>query len=122
MSRFWSMDTKPVTEKLVPDWGLMKIREPEAAGFRSVRVVSLYDAVTTRVFPNLKNDRMALKLNGKNDGLRRADFRKLAATAGLRARASGRRGASYGVEQKSKVTHEFFTSTALRRGYLWFLH
>jgi serine/threonine-protein kinase HipA len=45
----------------------------------------LYDAVTTRVFPRLKQDRMALKLNGKDDQLRRADFRALAATAGLRA-------------------------------------
>jgi serine/threonine-protein kinase HipA len=41
--------------------------------------------VTTRVFPNLKHDRMALKLNGKDDNLRRADFRALATTAGLRA-------------------------------------
>lgn len=40
---------------------------------------------TTRVFPNLKHDRMALKLNGKDDNLRRPDFRTLAATAGLKA-------------------------------------
>jgi serine/threonine-protein kinase HipA len=45
----------------------------------------LYDAVTTRVFPTLKHDRLALKLNGKDDNLRRADFRALATTAGLRA-------------------------------------
>jgi serine/threonine-protein kinase HipA len=45
----------------------------------------LYDAVTTRVFPDLKHDRMALKLNGKDDNLRRADFRVLATTAGLKA-------------------------------------
>ena len=29
----------------------------------------LYDAVTTRVFPRLERDRMALKLNGKDDNL-----------------------------------------------------
>jgi serine/threonine-protein kinase HipA len=45
----------------------------------------LYDAVTTRVFPKLKHDHLALKLNGKDDNLRRADFQTLATTAGLRA-------------------------------------
>jgi serine/threonine-protein kinase HipA len=64
---------------------LLKIAEPGAKQFRSVRMAPLYDAVTTRVFPNLKHDRMALKLNGKDDNLRRADFRALATTAGLRA-------------------------------------
>jgi serine/threonine-protein kinase HipA len=44
----------------------------------------LYDAVTTRVFPKLEDDRMALKLNGKDDRLRRADFLGLASTAGMR--------------------------------------
>jgi serine/threonine-protein kinase HipA len=63
---------------------LLKTAEPEDRQFRSVRMAPLYDAVTTRVFPNLKHDRMALKLNGKDDNLRRADFRALAATAGLR--------------------------------------
>jgi serine/threonine-protein kinase HipA len=43
----------------------------------------LYDAVTTRVFPNLKHDRMALKLNGRDDNVRRADIRALAVNAGL---------------------------------------
>jgi serine/threonine-protein kinase HipA len=64
---------------------LLKIAEPGEKQFRSVRMAPLYDAVTTRVFPNLKHDRMALKLNGKDDNLRRADFRALATTAGLRA-------------------------------------
>jgi serine/threonine-protein kinase HipA len=41
--------------------------------------------VTTRVFPTLKHDRLALKLNGKDDNLRRAEFVTLATTAGLRA-------------------------------------
>ncbi len=64
---------------------LLKITEPGDKQFQSVRMAPLYDAVTTRVFPNLKHDRMALKLNGKDDNLRRADFRTLATIAGLRA-------------------------------------
>ncbi len=64
---------------------LLKIADPGAAQFREVRMAPLYDAVTTRVFPYLRHDRLALKLNGKDDRLDRADFRRLAATAGLRA-------------------------------------
>jgi serine/threonine-protein kinase HipA len=64
---------------------LLKITEPGSDSFVSVRMAPLYDAVTTRVFPGLARDRMALKLNGKDDRLRRTDFRKFAATAGIRA-------------------------------------
>jgi serine/threonine-protein kinase HipA len=64
---------------------LLKIAEPGDKQFRIVRMAPLYDAVTTRVFPQLKHDRMALKLSGKDDNLRRLDFRALATTAGLRA-------------------------------------
>jgi serine/threonine-protein kinase HipA len=64
---------------------LLKIAEPRDKKFRSVRLAPLYDAVTTRVFPKLKHDRLALKINGKDDNLRRADFRALATTASLRA-------------------------------------
>ena len=64
---------------------LLKIAEPGDKSFRSVRMAPLYDAVTTRVFPRLEHDRLALKLNGKDDKLRRADFRAFAATAGLKA-------------------------------------
>jgi serine/threonine-protein kinase HipA len=64
---------------------LLKIAEPGETQFRTVRMAPLYDAVTTRIFPKLKHDRLALKLNGKDDNLRRADFRALAITAGLRA-------------------------------------
>lgn len=63
---------------------LLKIAEPGDAQFRSVRMAPLYDAVTTRAFPRLERDRMALKVNGKDDRLRRADFRALARTAGVR--------------------------------------
>jgi serine/threonine-protein kinase HipA len=64
---------------------LLKIAEPGDRQFSSVRMAPLYDAMTTRVFPKLKHDRLALKLNGKDDNLRRADFRSLAITVGLRA-------------------------------------
>jgi len=64
---------------------LLKTAEPDDRQFRSVRMAPLYDAVTTRVFPKLRHDRLALKLNGKDDNLRRADFQALATTAGLRA-------------------------------------
>lgn len=64
---------------------LLRIAEPGGKQFRSVRMAPLYDALSTRVFPNLKHDRMALKVNGKDDNLRHADFRALAANAGLRS-------------------------------------
>src|SRR5262245_14271873 len=67
---------------------LLKIAQPGDRQFRSVRIAPLYDAVTTRVFPDLEHDRMALKLNGKDDRLRRADFRSLAMIAGLAAGAA----------------------------------
>jgi len=64
---------------------LLKIAEPGVQTFHSIRMAPLYDAVTTRVVPRLKHDRLALKLNGKDDRLRRADFRTLASVAGIRA-------------------------------------
>ncbi|WP_348641951.1 HipA domain-containing protein [Mesorhizobium sp. B2-4-19] len=64
---------------------LLKIAEPNSSQFDSVNIAPLYDAATTRVFPNLEGDRMALKLNGKDERLRRSDFRSFAATAGIRA-------------------------------------
>jgi serine/threonine-protein kinase HipA len=67
---------------------LLKIAEPGDKAFRTVRMAPLYDAVTTRVFPNLKHDRLALTLNGKDDNLRRADFRALATSAGLKSGAA----------------------------------
>ena len=61
-----------------------------ASGFSSVRVAPLYDAVTTRVFPNLEHDhdRMALKMAGKDERLKRADFRRFTATAEIPAAAA----------------------------------
>ncbi len=64
---------------------LLKVTEPGNRSFRTVRMAPLYDSVTTRVFPRLKHDRMAIKVNGKDDRLRRPDFRAWATTVGLRA-------------------------------------
>lgn len=63
---------------------LLKVARPEDRTFRDVRLAPLYDSVTTRVFPQLKHDRMAIKVNGKDDRLRRSDFRAWATTVGVR--------------------------------------
>lgn len=62
---------------------MLKTAEPGAKAFTAVRFAPLYDAVTTRVFPGLGGDRMALKLNGKDDRLSPQDFLALARTIGL---------------------------------------
>lgn len=62
---------------------MLKTAEAGAKAFTTVRFAPLYDAVTTRVFPGLGGDRMALKLNGKDDRLTRQDFLALARTIGL---------------------------------------
>ena len=64
---------------------VLRIALPGDRQFRSVRVTPVYDTVTTRVFPKLAHDRMALKLNGKDDNLHASDFKILARTMGLRA-------------------------------------
>ena len=64
---------------------LLKTALPGAKTFTSVRFAPLYDAVTTRVFPGLAGDRLALKLNGKDDRLSRDDFLATARTIGLTA-------------------------------------
>ena len=64
---------------------VLKIAEPGDPAFRSVRLAPAYDTLTTRDFPRLEHGRMALKLNGKDERLRRADFLAVSAIAGLRA-------------------------------------
>ncbi len=64
---------------------LLKTATRGEAVFASVRLAPVYDALTTRVFPGLEHDRMALKLGGKDERLRRTDFMALASLAGLRA-------------------------------------
>jgi serine/threonine-protein kinase HipA len=67
---------------------LLKIAEPGDRTFRSVRMAPLYDAVTTRVFPSLERDHLALKINGKDERLRRSDFMAFATTVGVKAAAA----------------------------------
>lgn len=62
---------------------MLKTVDVGAKAFSAVRFAPLYDAVTTRAFPGLGGDRMALKLNGKDDRLSRQDFLALARTIGL---------------------------------------
>jgi serine/threonine-protein kinase HipA len=64
---------------------VLKIAEPGNPAFRSVRLAPVYDTLTTRVFPRVEHDRMALKLNGKDERLKRADFLAVSEIAGLRA-------------------------------------
>ncbi len=64
---------------------LLKTAQTGARAFASVRFAPLYDPVTTRVFPEQRTDRMALKLNGKDDRLTRQDFLTLARTIDLPA-------------------------------------
>ena len=69
---------------------LLKIASADSTRFDQVRLAPVYDAVTTRVFPGMANDHMALKLNGRDDRLGMTDFLRLAATIQLsldRARA-----------------------------------
>jgi serine/threonine-protein kinase HipA len=63
---------------------LLKTARSGETAFRSVRLAPVYDALTTRVFPGLEHDRMALKLGGRDERLRRGDFLAFAALAGLR--------------------------------------
>lgn len=62
---------------------LLKVADAGAARFTSVRFAPVYDVVTTQVFPTLEHDRMALKLNGRDDRLTPVDFRALARTIEL---------------------------------------
>lgn len=62
---------------------VLKTAQTGAKTFANVRFAPLYNAVTTRVFPGLGGDRMALKLNGKDDRLTRQDFLALARSMGL---------------------------------------
>jgi serine/threonine-protein kinase HipA len=62
---------------------LLKVALPTGRSFESVRMAPVYDTLTTRVFPGLHNDHMALKLAGKDDRFRLRDFETLARTVDL---------------------------------------
>lgn len=84
---------------------VLKIAFPGENAFASVRMAPLYDAVTTVVFPGLQHDRMAMKLNGKDDRLKKADFLKASATLGLRA-SDAEAAMSSIIERLSSVVDE----------------
>jgi serine/threonine-protein kinase HipA len=64
---------------------LLKTARQGDLAFRTVRLAPVYDTLTTRVFPGLAHDRMGLKVGGKDDDLKRADFAAAALVAGMRA-------------------------------------
>jgi serine/threonine-protein kinase HipA len=64
---------------------VLRVAPPGAEHFTSVRLAPVYDTVTTRIFPGLENDAMALTLNGKRNRLRKNDFLRAGATMGLAA-------------------------------------
>jgi serine/threonine-protein kinase HipA len=67
---------------------ILKIAAPGARDFESARMSPLYDTLTTRVFPGLEHDHMALKLAGRDDRLRWRDFETLARTIDLQLRTA----------------------------------
>jgi serine/threonine-protein kinase HipA len=67
---------------------VLRAAEPGSREFASVRLAPLFDAVSTRVFPRLAGDRMALKLNGRDDGLGVHDFVAAGKTMGIPAGAT----------------------------------
>lgn len=64
---------------------VLKIARNHEDKFQSIRMSPIYDVVSTVVFPNLKHDRMALKMSGKDNRLKRKDYMFLASTMGLKA-------------------------------------
>lgn len=64
---------------------VLKTALPGQKAFQSIRMAPIYDLVSTVIFPNLQNDTMAIKLNGKANRIKRRDFMTVAATMGLRA-------------------------------------
>mgnify|MGYP001190358475 CR=1 FL=1 len=83
---------------------LLKIAAPGARRFESVRFAPLYDSVTTRVFPGLAGDRMALQLNGKDDRLTPGDFLTLARTIELPLARAEEAMASVATAMREAVT------------------
>lgn len=62
---------------------VLKIAKPDAKDFEKITMAPVYDALTTRVFPGLEHDHMALKLSGKDERIGIKDFERLAKTIDL---------------------------------------
>ena len=67
---------------------VLRIAPDHGQEFTSIRFAPTYDAVTTRVFPGLGNDHMALSLAGKRNRLSSKDCVRAGATMGIGARAA----------------------------------
>ncbi len=82
---------------------VLKVIPEGANNFTSVRLAPVYDAVTTRVFPGLANDQMALTLAGKRNQLSSGDFVKAGATMGLSAAVVRDRVESMGLRLSAHI-------------------
>ena len=65
---------------------VLRVAPHGAQNFSSVRFAPTYDTVTTRVFPGLEQDDLALSLAGKRNRLSTADFVRAGVTMGIDAR------------------------------------
>ena len=64
---------------------VLRVSSDGAENFTSVRLAPVYDAVTTRVFPGLESDHLALSLAGKRNRLSSRDFVRAGVTMGVNA-------------------------------------
>lgn len=64
---------------------VLRVAPDGSRSFASVRLAPVCDAVTTRVFPGLESDHMALSLAGKRSRLSTVDFVRAGATMGIGA-------------------------------------
>ncbi|MCY3879365.1 MAG: type II toxin-antitoxin system HipA family toxin [Rhodobacteraceae bacterium] len=67
---------------------ILLVASDGAENFTSVRLAPVYDAVTTRVFPSLENDQLALSIAGKRHRLSSRDFVRAGVTMGMKAEAA----------------------------------
>ena len=67
---------------------VLRVASDGAGNFTSVRFAPVYDVVTTRVFPGLENDHLALSLAGKQNRLSSHDFVRAGVTMGMNAGAA----------------------------------
>jgi serine/threonine-protein kinase HipA len=93
---------------------LLKTARLGSQAFSAMRLAPLYDAVSTRVFPKLAGDRMALKLNGKDDRLTLTDFSKAARTMGIPV-ATAEAACSEIADRLSTHVHKLQLPTFARR-------
>ena len=68
---------------------VLRVASDGTENFASVRLAPVYDAVTTRAFPGLERDRLALSLAGKRDRLSSRDFVRAGVTMDMNAGAAG---------------------------------